>query len=92
MNEKLPPTVKLAGDPREATWTMMPVDTRDGQCSQCAVKHEPDQPHNQQSLAYQYSFYAEHGRWPTWTDAMAHCDHHVVQQWTIALRGHGVDI
>jgi mannose/cellobiose epimerase-like protein (N-acyl-D-glucosamine 2-epimerase family) len=30
-------------------------------------------PHNQQSLYYQYAFFGEHGRWPTWKDAVAHC-------------------
>jgi len=42
-------------------------------CQVCAVDHPWDQPHNQESLYYQYRFYAEHGRWPTWSDAMAHC-------------------
>lgn len=89
----LPPTVVAAGDPRPkpATWTLLPVDTSDGRCSQCAVDHEPDQPHNQQSLAYQYGFYAEHDRWPTWTDAMAHCDATVREQWVAALRERGVE-
>lgn len=47
--------------------------TPDGTCPMCAVKHDPEMPHNQQSLAYQYKFYDEHGRWPTWHDAMEHC-------------------
>lgn len=89
-----PPTVVQAGDPRgkEATWMLMPVDTSDGKCSQCAVLHEPDQPHNQQSLAYQYTFYAEHGRWPTWEDAMAHCTDEVYELWRAALAEHGVEV
>lgn len=44
-----------------------------GLCPQCAVDHPPEQPHNMHSLAYQYDFYGKNGRWPTWTDAMAHC-------------------
>ena len=44
-----------------------PPDT----CPECAVKHGPNEPHNQQSLAYQYDFYGKNGRWPTWEDAMA---------------------
>ncbi len=89
-----PPTVRAAGDPRpkQATWLLMPVDTSDGRCSQCAVLHEPDQPHNQQSLAYQYAFYAEHDRWPTWADAMAHCDQETRELWTAALRERGVEV
>jgi hypothetical protein len=90
----LPPTVKAAGDPRgkQATWTLMPVDTSDGKCSQCARHHDPGVPHDQQSLAYQYAFYAEHCRWPTWADAMAHCAPDVQDAWKRELRKRGVDI
>ncbi len=42
-------------------------------CQECAVDHEPEAPHNAQSMHYQYSFYADHNRWPTWKDAIAHC-------------------
>jgi hypothetical protein len=41
-------------------------------CQECATDHPHDQPHNQESLYYQYSFHAKHGRWPTWIDAVAH--------------------
>lgn len=61
-----------------------------GKCSECAVKHEPEQPHNQQSLFYQYKFFNEHGRWPTWQDAMAHCTDEVKQLWTDALKEQGI--
>jgi len=37
-----------------------------GTCPECAVDHPPELPHNQQSLFYQYKFYNDHGRWPTW--------------------------
>jgi hypothetical protein len=50
-------------------------------CQECAVKHDVSDPHNQQSLHYQYHFYAEHGRWPTWHDAMAHCTEKIKQYW-----------
>lgn len=90
----LPPTIRVAGDPRpkEATWTLLPVDTSGGKCSQCGRPHEPDEPHDNHALAYQYSFYAEHDRWPTWRDAMAHCDPDVQDRWTVALRANGVEI
>lgn len=42
-------------------------------CPACAVAHDPRAIHNAQSLYYQYFFYARHGRWPTWADAIAHC-------------------
>lgn len=90
----LPPTLRQAGDPRDndATWTLMPVDTSDGRCSQCAVKHDPDEPHDAMSLAYQYHYYAEHETWPTWTDAMAHCAPEMQERWKTLLRERGVDV
>ncbi len=54
-------------------------------CQECAVKHEPWQAHNAQSLYYQYKFHAEHGRWPTWQDAVAHCSEDIREQWKRAL-------
>ena len=64
----------------------------DGACTEGAVKHSPEQPHNRDSLAYQYNFYDAHGRWPTWADAMAHCPEEVKKVWTQALREQGVDV
>lgn len=64
----------------------------DGTCPECAVKHEPDQPHNRNSLTYQYKFYDQHGRWPTWEDAMAHCPEDIKKYWTQQLTKRGVDI
>lgn len=61
-------------------------------CQECAVKHDPSQPHNQQSLHYQYKFYGDHGRWPTWTDAMAHCSPEIKATWTHELRKCGVKL
>lgn len=52
-------------------FTMLPP--ADEVCQECGVDHPWDQPHNQQSLCYQYSFFSTHGRWPTWSDAMQHC-------------------
>lgn len=84
-----PPTVKQLGDPRkDATWTLMPPAP--DVCQQCAVDHDPDVPHNAQSMYYQYAFYSEHGRWPTWRDAMAHCSEGVQKAWAAALAAHGV--
>ncbi len=54
-------------------------------CQECAVDHPRDQPHNQQSLYYQYHFYARHNRWPTWSDAMAHCTDDVKTHWRFLL-------
>jgi hypothetical protein len=92
--EVFPPTVRAADDPRgkQATWSLLPVDTSHGECSQCGVVHHPDDPHNWTTLYYQYSFYAEHDRWPTVADAMSHCDEARRQAWTAALRTYGIEI
>jgi len=61
-------------------------------CQECAVKHDPEMSHNQQSLYYQYHFFQEHDRWPTWVDAIAHCPDDVKAAWTEALRQMGVEV
>lgn len=63
-----------------------------GKCPECAVDHAPEQPHDQQSMAYQYDFYGKNGRWPTWTDAMAHCSDDVKKLWTAALKERGINL
>jgi hypothetical protein len=67
-----------------------------GTCEWCHVAHDPDQPHNQQSLPYQVKFHTLHGRWPTWTDAMSHCASEVRAEWRRQLvelmRQHGMEI
>ena len=45
-----------------------------GHCIACGRKHARDEPHDAQSMHYQYWFYGKHGRWPTWKDAVFHCD------------------
>ncbi len=66
--------------------------TPEGTCAECAVAHAPEQPHNQQSLHWQYHFRERHGRWPTWHDAMRHCTAEVKAHWLRELAGHGVDV
>lgn len=63
-----------------------------GVCQQCAVDHRPTEPHNAQSLAYQYWFYNENGRWPDWRDAMAHCSPEIQKHWRSELAKLGVDV
>jgi len=60
-----------------------------GVCRSCARDHDPGQPHDKQSLQYQYTFRSEHGRWPTWKDAIAHCDRDTQIMWEDALRERG---
>jgi hypothetical protein len=67
------------------------VPPKETACPICAVdpKHGSDEPHNAQSLYYQYGFYATHGRWPTWKDALAHCSEPVRAAWEAELRKRG---
>lgn len=55
-------------------------------CQVCATKHEPNAPHNLQSLPYGFLFVATFNRSPSWADAMAHCDLDMQLAWTSALR------
>ena len=59
-------------------------------CQECAVKHDPDEPHDATSLYYQYSFKAEHGRWPGWPEAVAHCPEDIKQAWITELKRRGL--
>lgn len=70
----------------------MLLPTAPGTCPECGVAHDPSQPHNQRSLAYQYWFYNEHGRWPTWADALAHCDPDVRILWAAVLAERGIQV
>lgn len=68
------------------------IEPPPGYCQECAVKHEPEMPHNAQSLHYQYAFYLKHQRWPNWKDAMAHCTPEMQAQWREHLMEAGVDV
>lgn len=59
-------------------------------CQACAVKHPPEHPHNQQSLHWQYWFWGQHQRWPTWADAMAHCTPEMQAFWVKELAKHKI--
>lgn len=72
--------------------TMLPSIAKPGQCIECGAYHAEDQPHNKDSLRYQYRFYDAHGRWASWLDAMAHCTEEVQSQWKAALKEAGVSI
>lgn len=74
---------------RTTHWTLKPPP--ETACQTCGHNpaHQPDEPHNKQSFYYQYAFYGEHKRWPTWKDAMAHCDPETQQKWEQQLRQMG---
>lgn len=61
-----------------------------GMCPECATAHKADEPHNRDSLYYQTRFYHAHGRFPTWGDAMAHCNENAKQKCRAALLARGV--
>ena len=75
---------------RPVNFILMPVDTSAGQCPVCGQKHEPREPHNAQSPYYQYRIYGETGKWPTWADAVAHCDPLIQWAWYNAISERGV--
>ena len=59
-------------------------------CQECASDHLPDEAHNQTSLYYQYAFRGKHGRWPKWSDAIAHLEPALRAVWEQELRAEGV--
>lgn len=67
----------------------MLLPPKPGVCPECAINHPPGDPHNRQSLYYQYSFYAKQGHWPSWKDAMAHCDDGTKKKWSEELINQG---
>lgn len=75
-----------------STGRMMLLPPAADRCQVCATKHEPQLPHNQQSLYYQMAFNIEHGRGPTWKDAMEHCDDTMKRLWITELAKHGVTV
>lgn len=69
---------------------MMLMPAREGTCPECAVTHNPELPHNADSLFYQMQFHAAHGRWPTWSDALAHCSPQMRAAWERELRARNI--
>lgn len=61
-------------------------------CQECAIEHFETEPHNPQSFFYKFKFSSEHGRCPTWADAMQHCTKEVQERWITKLVNIGVDI
>ena len=61
------------------SWLLLPP--RPGLCQTCAKAHRPELPHDPESLYYQTKFNMEHGRIPTWDDAMAHCSEATKAEW-----------
>lgn len=68
------------------------LHTKPGTCPECGVAHDPNQPHNRDSLTYMYRFFDKHGRFPSWADAMAHCSADVKAFWRAQLTARGVEV
>lgn len=68
------------------------VPPHPSKCQECAVDHEPDFPHNRDSLYYGMKFKMEHNRDPTWEDALAHCSEEMYQLWYTELATLGITI
>lgn len=64
----------------------------EGCCQICGNEHEPAHPHNPDSFYYRVNFINQHGRPPTWRDAMAHCPPHEVAAWSWALIKLDIDL
>lgn len=63
-----------------------------GTCPICATKHDKHEPHDKGSLYYQNWFYKKHGRFPTWEDAMDHCDEKVKAKCRKKLNRRGITL
>ncbi len=61
-------------------------------CEECDRDHEPAHPHNMDSPNYAKWFFAQHGRYPTWADAMGHCPEHEKEAWAWALNALEIDL
>lgn len=64
---------------------------KQGRCPVCGAEHAQFQPHNADSLYYRMIFRGQHGRFPTWEDAMAHCPENVKEACRELLRQQGID-
>lgn len=62
-----------------SAWKLLPPAA--DACQVCATKHEPEQPHNAQSLYWQTKRHIEGQPPATWMEAMAHCAPEVQEHW-----------
>jgi hypothetical protein len=78
-----------------SAWTVLPAAQG---CEECGRDHEPQLPHDRESLVYQYRFRSREAqagreeRWPTWLDAMAHCTPEIRQLWAEELATYGITV
>ena len=61
-----------------------------GTCPVCAMVHDKAEPHDLNSLYYQNQFFKTHWRFPTWADALCHCDSAMKTMWREKLKRAGI--
>jgi hypothetical protein len=61
-------------------------------CEECAAEHRAEEPHNASGIYYQVFFQMQHGRSPTWTDAMSQCSDEMKSLWISGLARFGVTV
>jgi hypothetical protein len=77
---------------KDMSGSMILLPPSPDKCQECAVKHEPGQCHDATSMFYGVKFKMDHGRSPTWKDAMAHCSDEVKKHWIKEISAMGIDI
>ena len=63
-----------------------------GTCPVCATVHDKHEPHDLNSLYYQNQFFKAHKRFPTWADALQHCDPMMKAMWCEKLKKAGIEV
>lgn len=71
--------------------TVIPAP-REGACRVCGEIHGRGEAHNRDSLLYQHKFRMNHGRYPTWEDAMGHCGKAARDRMIKRLERHGIHL
>lgn len=61
-----------------------------GTCPVCATKHDPQAPHDKESLYYVSQFFRKNKRLPSWEDAMSHCTEPVKAEFRKKLAKRGI--
>lgn len=90
MTESADDRALAQGDEHGTMMTLLPPPAHC--CQECAVEHDPRTAHNAQTLFYRVWFSMQHGRPPTWNDAIAHCSDEMRGMWIAALTECGVDM
>ena len=63
-----------------------------GTCPVCATVHDKAEPHDLNSLYYQNQFFKTHRMFPTWADALCHCDSAMKTMWREKLKRAGIEV